>query len=75
VVIQVDGLSHLEFEKALERGTMPATSRLRRRGAVRAHRLRTALPTSVPAPFTATGRAGRVSVTTLGARAGSPATG
>jgi hypothetical protein len=49
VVIQIDGLSHAAFQRALALGYLRATGQLLRRGALRASKLPVGLPTSTPA--------------------------
>jgi hypothetical protein len=49
VVIQIDGLSHAAFERALALGHLRTTGRLLRRGELRASKLAVGLPTSTPA--------------------------
>lgn len=49
VVVQIDGLSHAELERALARGDMPTLARLRSREHYRLHRLYSGLPSSTPA--------------------------
>jgi hypothetical protein len=49
VIIQVDGLAHGTFLRALAQRRMRATARLLRRGQLRAYRMPVGLPTSTPA--------------------------
>jgi len=49
VVVQIDGLSLHEFERALARGTMPMLMRLQAHEGYRLHRLYSGLPSSTPA--------------------------
>lgn len=49
LLIQIDGLSRQQFERALERGRMPFLQRLRRREGYRLHTFYPGLPTTTPA--------------------------
>jgi hypothetical protein len=49
VIIQIDGLSHAVFLRALAQGRMPTTARLVRRGDFRVGRVPVGMPTSTPA--------------------------
>lgn len=49
VLIQIDGLGHAQFERALARGHLPCLARLIRREAYVAHRHYAGLPSSTPA--------------------------
>ncbi len=49
IMLQIDGLSHPEFERALERGEMPFLQRLIRREHYRLHSHYSGLPSTTPA--------------------------
>lgn len=49
LLIQIDGLSKRQLERAMERGHLPFLRRLLRRGGYRSHRFYSGLPSSTPA--------------------------